>query len=75
MTTKIKVTHLDRTGSLVGKPFIADLTKYKNANYSNGFVWDDVLTDFYNGKHHTTINMPYGNVKLEVIANNNTTGV
>ena len=66
---KILVTHLNNhTGSTVGKPFIADFDLYKHSNKKNDkFDWDAALTAFVNGKSYTTINMPYNNIKLELV--------
>ena len=66
---QIKQTHLDATGVLIGKPFISDLESYDKANAGTVFRLDNVLNDYNNGKHHTTINLPFSTIKLQVITN------
>ena len=66
---QIKQTHLDSTGVLIGKPFISDLESYDKANAGTVFRLDNVLNDYNNGKHHTTINLPFSTIKLQVITN------
>lgn len=63
----ILVTHLDKEGKITGSPFEADLAKYKAVNKSNGFNWDQALSCFMRGESYTTINMPYGDIRLNLI--------
>jgi len=64
----IQVTHLSTsTSKVVGTPFKADLFTYMAANRDNGFDWDKALTSFLNGESYTTLNQPYGNIKLDLV--------
>jgi hypothetical protein len=65
--TTIRVTHLDRNGKVLDGSFLADLNKYKAVNKSTGFDWDKALTCFINGEVYTTVNMAYGNIRLELV--------
>jgi hypothetical protein len=64
---KIKVIHLDREGKDSDGGFIASLDKYKAVNKNTGFNWDNALTCFINSESYTTVNMAYGNIRLEMI--------
>ena len=67
---KIKVTHLDTQGKDLDGSFIANLADYRASNKNNGFDWDKAITCFYNGRSYTTVNNPYGNIRLEFINTN-----
>ena len=64
---KIRVIHLDKHGAPLDSGFIASLKDYKSVNKNTGFDWDKALTCFINGKSYTTVNMAYGNIRLEII--------
>ena len=66
---KIRVVHLDRKGKDLGG-FMADLEAYKAINKNTGFNWDSALTCFTRGESYTTVNMPYGNIRLELVCHN-----
>jgi hypothetical protein len=66
---QIRVVHLDRQGKDLDGSFIANLAVYRAANKNNGFDWDKAITCFYNGRSYTTMNNPYGNIRLEFINN------
>ena len=66
---KIKQTHLDANGVLIGRPFLSNLDDYDLANAGTVFRLDNVLSDYNNGKHHTTINMLNSTIKLQLITN------